>query len=451
MVKERWSSVAAAVVGVIVVFAAAPASAQPSSRAERDPVLGQLIEDALARSPEIRAAEADVSAARARAALAGARPDPMVSMTFTNDGWAPSLGSMPMTTLGFMVSQEFPYAGKRQLRSHAAAREARALEPRVARLRLGIAAQLTRAYDGLLLARALQSLIAEQRALWTQIESVARARYAAGQGTQQDVLRVQVEVTRIEQRAIEQATEIELRTAEINRLLARPLGTPVVTSARLDLVPLAESDDAIAERVKVVSPELEAARRTVDAGQAARAQSAREFKPDFTLQGGYMNRGGLAPMWLAGIGMSIPSSSERRQHAARLADASVTGSEQEIDEIGLQLHLRTQQRVLRARSIEKLIALYDGGILPQDSLTVESAIAGYQTDRVAFVAVLEAMNTLFSDRLSRAGLVADHARLRADLDEASLDPVDMGSPAPSAGATRTMAGGGAVNSGMAGR
>ena len=71
---------------------------------------------------------------------ARALPDPMVSMTYTNDGWAPSLGSMPMTTLGFMVSQELPYSGKRQLRADLAASEARQAEPALARARLALEA-----------------------------------------------------------------------------------------------------------------------------------------------------------------------------------------------------------------------------------------------------------------------------------------------------------------------
>ena len=56
---------------------------------------------------------------RPRRSGARALPDPMVSITYTNDGWAPSLGSMPMTTLGFMVSQALPYSGKRDLRADA--------------------------------------------------------------------------------------------------------------------------------------------------------------------------------------------------------------------------------------------------------------------------------------------------------------------------------------------
>ena len=118
---------------------------------------------------------------------------------------------------------------------------------------------MRRAYYGLLLARELQALTDEQRGVWQQIEVVVRARYAVGQGTQPDVLRVQTEVTRIEQRAIEQAAEAEVRLAEINRLLARPLDTPVATTTRLTLVPLGGSAQEAVDQARAVSPELQSA------------------------------------------------------------------------------------------------------------------------------------------------------------------------------------------------
>ena len=54
-------------------------------------------------------------------------------------------------------------------------------------------------------------------------------------------------------------------------------------------------------------------------------------------------------------------------------------------------------------------------------MTVEATLTNYQTGKVPFVSVLEAMTALYADRWARAGLVADHARLRASLREASLD------------------------------
>ena len=134
-----------------------------------------------------------------------------------------------MTTLAIVGSQELPYSGKRGLRGDIAAREADQAELLLERARLGVVAAVKRAYSGLVLSRELLDLVREQEQVWKEIEGVARARYAVGQGVQPDVLRVQVEVTRVEQLATEQQAETEIRVAELNRLLGRPATSPVET------------------------------------------------------------------------------------------------------------------------------------------------------------------------------------------------------------------------------
>ncbi|MCU0251599.1 MAG: TolC family protein [Vicinamibacterales bacterium] len=420
---------------------------------ENDPVLQALIEEALARNPDLHAAQSAISAAQTATERARALPDPMVSMTYTNDGWAPSLGSMPMTTLGFMVSQSLPYSGKRDLRASLAASQARQAEPALARARLALEGAVRRAYYGLLLARELQALTAEQRELLQQIEVVARARYAVGQGAQPDVLRVQTEVTRIEQRVIEQAAEAEVRLAEINRLLARPLDTPVETTARLTLLPLGAPADEMLDQARAVSPELRSAALAIETSTAAAAVARRDLKPDFSVQGGYMNRGGLDAMWLAGVGISWPFNKKARESAVAEAEIRAKGGSHVVESMGLQLAYKTRERFTRAKSLEKLVTLYDDGIIPQDQMTVEATLTSYQTGRVPFVSVLEAMTALYADRWARAGLVADHARLRASLREASLDggPDVSQTSAPVAGGLSSGQTAGGMSGGMGGK
>ena len=425
----------------------APARGQATAAAEDDPLLQALIDEALVRNPDLHAAQSAIAAARTATERARALPDPMVSVTYTNDGWAPTLGVMPMTTLGFMVSQSLPYSGKRDLRASLAASQARQVEPALARARLALEGAVRRAYYGLLLARERQALTAEQRELLQQIEVVARARYAVGQGAQPDVLRVQTEVTRIEQRAIEQAAEAEVRVAELNRLLARPLDAPIDTAARLTLVPLAEPvEDALAQ-TRAVSPELHGAALAIEASTAAAALARRDLKPDFSVQAGYMNRGGLDAMWLAGVGITWPFNKKARESAVAEAEIRAKGGSHVVESLGLQLAYKTRERFTRAKSVEKLVALYDGGIIPQDQMTVESSLTNYQTGGVPFISVLEAMTSLYADRWTRAGLIADHARLRASLRVASLDGGPEMSPA-SAPAPAAMSS--AVSSGMGG-
>ena len=443
--------VAAAAVTLLLMAQWTAAGQDPRLQPGDDPVLLALIAEALARNPDVAAAQAAIKAAHARSGQASARPDPMVSMNYTNDGWAPSLGSMPMTTLGVMVSQDLPYRGKRQQRVDVAMSEARQTEPLLARARLSIEADVTRAYYGLLLARELAELTGEQRELWRDIESVARARYAVGQGAQQDVLRVQVEVTRIEQRAIEQASEAELRLAELNRLLARPIDARLDTSATLTLRPLAASLTEVIEQARSVSPELVAARLAVATEGSVLALARLDFKPDFSIQAGYMNRGGLAPMWLAGFGVSWPIDKAKRESAVAESQLRSERDSRVIDSIDLQLRFRTQQRYTRARTAEKIINLYDQGIVPQDRMTVESALTSYQGGSVPFVSVLEAMTSLFADRWTRESLVADHARLLASLREASLEATPDMTATGAMGAAPRAGAPGAMTGGMGGR
>ncbi|HOG28793.1 MAG TPA: TolC family protein [Vicinamibacterales bacterium] len=447
-----WSLVAALVAG-----ASGQVRAQgPAPPAQPDPVLEALVAEALANNPDVRTTESAVAAAQAAIPGARALPNPMLSMTFTNDGWAPSLGTMPMTTMGIMVSQGLPWPGKRGLRADLATVQVRMLEPAVERARLGIEAGVKRAYYGLLLARELEAIVTEQRRLWQQIEIATRARYAAGQGVQPDVLRIQAEVTRIDQQAIEQAAEADVRLAEINRLLARPLDTPVETPAKLRLAPITESFEEVADAARGRSPELQAARLAIEASEAAAALARRELRPDLTVQGGYMNRGGLDPMWQAGIGVSWPIDTRRRRSEIAEAEIAAKGGRHRSGSLELQLAYRTRERYTRAKAAERLVALYDGGIVPQDQMTVESALANYQTGNVPFASVLEAITALYADRWARAGLVAEHARLVASLYEASVDDASAMGPsgAPAAARIRTAASGsvaGGMSGGMSGR
>ena len=452
LLVSPWKGVGVLFVsGWLVAGGSAAAQDRPSAPSE-DPVLQALIDEALARHPGIQAVHSTIAAAGTRAEQARAFPNPMVSTTFTNDGWAPSLGSMPMTTLGFMLTQELPYSGKRDLRASLAAAEARQLEPSMARLRLSIEASVKRAYSALLLARELQALTDEQRIVWRQVESVVRGRYSIGQGAQPDVLRAQTELARVEQRAIEQATEIRVRMAELNQLRARPLDTPVETASRLTLRPLEGSAEDAVKRAAAVNPELEGVRRTVDTDRAALAVAKRAFKPDFSVQGGYMNRGHLDPMWVAGVGVSWPISKKARESAVAEAEIRAGGDGHVADAMALQLEYRTQERFVRAQSAEQLIALFDRSVIVQDELTLQSAIANYQTDKVPFVSILEAVTTLYADRWTRATLLADHARLRASLDEASLEevPAMTAMASPGAATARPSASNG-MNGGMSGR
>jgi outer membrane protein TolC len=386
-----------------------------------DPVLDALVAEALAANPDVAAAREEARAARARPDAASALPDPMASVVYTNDDWQPTLGEREMTTLGFMWSQTLPWPGKRALRATEAARTADAADQRVERAGLAVAASVRRAYAALLLARETLAVIDERDALSRDVEAVARSRYSVGQGAQQEIIRAQVEVTRVGQLRAEQEAEASVRLAELNRLLARPADAPLQTSARLALVSESRPLDVVQAAAEARSPELRANDASLAGARAGADLAARAGQPDLSLQAGYMNRGGLDPMWQAGVGVTLPVWKKKNAAARVEVDARLRAIESRREALRLQLRFRNQERLARLAATERIARLYTDGIVPQAQMSVDSALAGYRAGRVPFVAVLEAQSSLYQDRVARLALLARHVQLRAALEEISLD------------------------------
>ena len=416
-----------------VALSGATARAQDPGATVSDPVLQSLLQEALEKSPVLKAGAEDVAGARQRPAQASAGADPMLSVGYTNDGWKPSLGSEPMTTLGVFWSQDLPYPGKRRLRGDIASREADRSVQRLERARLDVVAAVKTSYAGLLEARARLDLVVTDERLVREIDDVVRARYSVGQGAQSDLIRVQIETTRLEQRRAERVADATVRLAELNALVGRPAGTPLETPARLLRGPVPPSLEGVLADTRERSPELRDARLAIDAASLGVSLAERDSKPDFNVAAGYMNRGGLPPMWQANVGIPLPLHRSRIASAVAEAEASRRAAEQRLAAVELQLRARTEERLARLRASERLSELYEDGVIPQDLLGVEAALASYRVGAVPFVAVLEALTGLSADRAALVSVLADRARLLARLEAASLEADAGGAmPTPSA-------------------
>jgi outer membrane protein, heavy metal efflux system len=410
----------------------APAGTGPAAGPAADPAeLDALVAEALAQNPDLRALQAWLESARTRPEQAGSLPDPMVSVLYVNDGWAPSLGQQEMTTLGFMGSQTLPWPGKRGLREKIAARDTVAPAERLERQRLTVAAGVRRAFWSLALAEESLGVLREQAEVWKEAEGVARARYAVGQGAQQDVLRAQLEITRFEQLRAEQLAAIESRLAELSRLVGREVPRDAVTGIRLALRPEPRDLAALQSQAEATLPELRAGAAGVEREQLALDLAQRDFKPDFTVQAGYMNRGGLDPMWQAGVGVTLPLYRGRRHAAVAEAAAEQRGAALRVEALRAQIRFRTREREAQLRAAERMATVYAEGLLPQARLSYEASIASYQAGKVPFLTVLEALSTLYRDRIDHLRVLVAHERIRASIAEASLEAT---SEMPSGGA-----------------
>jgi outer membrane protein, heavy metal efflux system len=414
----------------LVLLAAAAASAQQVRLTPADAAADHLVAEALQKTPEMEAARAAVEAAQRRIEPARTLPDPSASLSYQNDGRAISLGRAEGSFLGLALSQPLPWPGKLALAGKATASEAREIEAgALGRTGLTIEARVRNAWYDLVLARALDRLIEERRDTSRQIEATTRDRYSAGLAVQQDVLRAQVELARIDELKAGQRAVIASRLAELNRLLGRPQDAALETAVDLPpIAPVAPTGNIVASAL-ARSPEAAAARQGIETGRLKVEIAKKNFRPDFVVSGGSMYRGSFAmgPMWQVGVGVSLPVWVNKRQQN-QLAEAQARVAEQtaQTDVVGRELEVRTRERIAQLESANDVAELYREKLVPLDQLSYESALASYQSGKVPFITVFEAVNALYADRASYLGRLAEATKWRVAIDEAALQPTTMG-------------------------
>lgn len=419
-------ALAPALAALLVAPAAAAQEPPPGLPLWEDPALARLVEESLAARPELAAAAAEVRAGAEQVPQASALPDPVLSLGIQNDGFDRIMvGEMETSFYSVGLAQTLPWPGKRGLRADVARAGVREAEALLSRARLGAEADVARAYLDLVLVRDRLELLGRLETIWSKSEGVARARYESGEGAQTDLLRAQLERTRLRQRRIGLEAEERARLAALNRLRGKAPGERVETVG--SLARLADPAPPDLERMladaEARSPELAQARAAAQGASTALDLARRERYPDFTVSAGLMPRGSLDPMWQAGVSVTLPVFSGRKQGRAVAEQAARA-------EVGRSA-LAAQEEVLRLRVVERhealgaaldTLGLYRRGLLVQSRATAESALAQYQVGRVPFTAVLEAVAGNVGDEEGFLGAAADAQRLQVAVREVSLEP-----------------------------
>jgi len=445
-------------IAVALLLAARAAAAEPpppsagAASLPSDAVLARLIDESLAARPELKQAQATVTAERERVPQAGALPDPVLSLGIQNDGFKGiQVGKMETSFYQVMLSQAFPWPGKRGLREDVARLGANEADASVARLRLGTEADVRRAYLGLLVVRERLALLDDLEQIWQRSIGTARARYESGEGAQSDVLRAQLELNRLQQRRWSMKAEEAAQLQALNRLRGHPLDEPIPSGSAVRAPALPDLAAAVAD-AEARSPELAGARTATSQAQAATRLARRERFPDLSVQVGIMPRGSLDPMWTAGVSIGLPIWSGRKQsRAVAESEARSTATQESAEAVAQVLRLRVAERRAALASLLETIRIYRQGLLVQSQATTESTLAQYRVGKVTFASVLEANAGYLSDQEAHLLASAEAQRIAIAAAEVSLDPVGAagapggmgGASVPGAGAAGGMSGGGA--------
>lgn len=387
--------------------------------------LAQAIAVAQENDPWISGSRHRQSALTSQRISAGALPDPMVSAGIANlptDSF--DFDQEAMTQFKVGISQRIPRGDSRQLRQQQL-RSMEAQHPlRRADRRARVATEVAVAWLEAWRARESIRLIEDDRDLFEQLIDVARSNYASalGQTRQQDLIRAQLELTRLDDRLVQLG---EARESALSRLSLwlPPTSTPARISGTLPQIeppekrwladPNPPSRQEVAQRLGQ-HPAVLAVDRELDAKRTAVSLAEQQYKPEWRVNAsyGYREDDPLGPQradfFSLGVSVDMPLfTSTAQDQEVRSAAATTEATRTERALLLRELIADFYTQLARHKRLEQRNALYQSRLLEQMRDQAEASLTAYTNDDGDFAETVRAKIDELNARIDAKNIQVD--------------------------------------------
>jgi outer membrane protein TolC len=405
------------------------AAAQPSPSQAEETNLGEetrldvVLRLAMAHNPDLDETRERLRAALARVKASTRLPDLELKL----EHWAVPLARPyalnQADTLMVGLRQQFPAPGTLRHRSRAAVEEAGMLLEADRARKLDLAAQVRRAYYDYYRADREYRIHLEHVSLATDVVELARANYRVGKGTQQDVLRVIVEMSKLHNDIA--AIEQQRLTARVmlNTLMARapdaPLGPPAAFQAS-DVRPRLEE---LERQLESARPELASAARAVRrSGAMLAAAKSGLYWPSFMVGADYWylpTSPTTQHAWSAMVSFTLPWLNPRHYDEVSEAEHTLAADRKAFESVRNTAFYQLRDTAARLKAAQDSLAIIERDLLPQALQSFEASRAAFSSGQSDAISLLDAFRSYLDVRLQREHALARVQSSLADLDRAA--------------------------------
>ncbi|HET8824029.1 MAG TPA: TolC family protein [Terriglobales bacterium] len=372
--------------------------------------LQSLVAELRQSNPAVRASEAAIATARYAPKQASALPDTeMMVQHFSVGSPRPFAGysNSDFAYIGFGASQELPYPGKRSLRASVAEHEVAISSAEKDAVAWDAVTSLKLAYLQLASSQKVISILQKDQQTAEQIVQSAEARYRVGQGAQEDVLRAQLQQTKLLNELSMQRRENAQAQAAIKALLNRPIGSPDILAEPTHERQLPPTETLL-QKLADKNPDLQVSAQRIAQGHAAVTLAEREKKPDFGIQYMWQHTASeFRDYYMATFSIKLPNRSRVRAMEGE-AQAKVAQAESERQARLKQIEGDLGEQIAIAQTAEQQLKVYDDGLIPQSEAALSAGLAGYSAGKQEYQGLLASFTDTLQLAIERERTLAEH-------------------------------------------
>ncbi|MHC4878729.1 MAG: TolC family protein, partial [Planctomycetota bacterium] len=402
-----------------------PELIQTDAEIEGEHALGYYEQLALGRNPEILAAQRAINASSAVIPQVTAFDDPMLVDTFQpfdKHAVQTAAGRAPNT---LMLSQKFPWFGKLETRGQIAEQDVQMAMTRLAQAELKVTEDVRLAFYEVQFSQRAIAITEEDAALLRDLLQIAEARYRTGAASQQDVLRAQVELNKIDDRLIALRRQLRQSQADLARVLHTSPESNLLATSEIEIPSAPEHIEQLYQMAAECRPELQERFYAIQKTQRARDLAELNYYPDVTAGLGWqavsqsdslsrvangndnlmMTVGVNLPIWRDKLDAGVREWEQRSLENARRYEATLDDTFRLIRRLMVQID-----------AIQQQLDLFKGSMIPKTEQALRVSTADYRVNKIDFQQLLDNWSDLLMFHLQVARLEANLAQTLASLE-----------------------------------
>jgi outer membrane protein TolC len=385
------------------------------------PVLEDLISEALRSNPQIQAVYNNWQAAIAKVGEVSALPDPMMKYGFAGEHIETKLGPQEAK---YGLSQKIPFPGKLGLKARVQLKRAEMLREKYEATKREVIKNVKFVYYDIFWVDEAVRITEEEKSILESLEKVAQRKYESDLAPQQDVIKAQVELSKLIDKLFMLRQNRAGLVAKLNSILNRQEGTPLDSIDGLTPREFEYGLDALREMAKDSRQELLAANFDIQRAEYEKSLAKLDYFPDFTLGFDYVQIGnGTTSLprdgedaWMGMVTINVPIWFDRLSAQLREKKQNLEAARNSYEDIKNKVYYEVEDLFFKITTYKDIISLYKTALIPQTEQAFEAAKTGYETGKVDFLNWLDSERALLQTRLAYYRAMVDYQKSIAYLE-----------------------------------
>jgi outer membrane protein TolC len=386
--------------------------------------LDALIDEALENSPYVKVFKMNKDALWERPSQVKFWDDPKVTLGVTNlptDDF--DFNKQDMTQKTVSVMQNIPFPGISRLKEKAAVEVAKGAESELENIEIRTVNAVKIAYYDLYFVNNAIKLTDENIDLMKKFVELTQSKYEVGNGLQEDILKAQVELYKLQEKMINLKQKEASIKADMLRLLNRNDGEQLQVVPKIEKTVNTVSFEDLKTTVLEENPLLRQLDHTVAQKETEHLLAKKSYYPNFSITAAYGQRDdGLDDKHrsdfmslLVGVNIPIWFKSKQNKQVAE-TQIRIIQEKARLQSLKNDILFKLNDILTKIKKEEALVVLYKEQIIPEASQSLEADMSAYQVGRLDFLNLLNSQMTLLNYKIKLHEVMSDLEKNFANLE-----------------------------------